>query len=81
MEFQRDKIIEWIQSHIGDVVAGCCFFLIGVLLFILKRQFTIGILALISIIAIAVERRAKPFDKIVSVSVIFFLAIGFMLFN
>jgi len=81
MELDREELIEWTRLHIGDLVAGFCFFIIGLMLFMLKRQYTIGLLALVSVTAIAVERRAKQFDKIISLTIIFFLAVGFMIFD
>jgi len=77
----RDEIIEFTRDNIGEIVSGFCIFLLVMLLFMLKRQYTIGIIALVSITAVGIERRAKSFDKVVSVLVIFFLATGFMFFD
>ena len=81
MEIVRDRVIEWTKENIGSVLAVFCIFILVIMLLLLKRQYSIGILGAVSITALALEMRARTFDKIVSVLVVFVLALGFMLFN
>jgi hypothetical protein len=81
MEIDRDYLVDLTRKYIGEMVAGLCLILLVLMLIVLKKQYTIGVIGLVSITAIALEARAKPFDKIVSVLVIFSLAVGFMVFD
>jgi len=81
MNIDKDHIIEFTKTYVGEIVAIFCGVILLYLALFLKKQLIIIVLGIISIGAIALEKRAKGFDKIVAVLVIFSLAIGFMLFN
>jgi len=80
MAIDRDTVIEWIKKHVGMSVAAFCIFLIIMATMILKKQMVIGILGTVVIAALGIEERAKTFDKLVAVAVVFVLALGFMFF-
>jgi len=86
MKLERDQVIDWLRKFYGEVVSGICGAIIIVMVFLAIRlrdttAIVIGTLGVLSILSIFLERRTKPFDKIVSVLVIFALAFGFMVFN
>jgi len=81
MKLDRDQLMDWSKEYLGISVTVFCTFFLIVALLLIKRQYSIAILGAVSIAAIGLEKRAKLFDQIVAISVVFVLALGFMLFN
>ena len=81
MELDKDHIIIFLKDKYNYILAGICVFILGSLLMLLQRQYIILILAIVSIIAIGLESRARSFDITVSCLVILTLAIGFLFFG
>jgi hypothetical protein len=78
---EKDSVVEFIKDNFSEMIGSISIFTMVLLLLLLKRQYIVTILGCLSIVAIALERRAKGFDRIVSILVILCLAVGFMLFQ
>ncbi len=78
---EKDTIIEWSKDYFSYLLAGMCILILVFMMIFRKTQYTITIIGCISIVALAIEKRARVFDKVVSMLVIFFLAAGFMMFG
>jgi len=79
MKFEKEDLIEWSIEYFGEIISGLCIVFLLLMIIILKKQYVIAILGMTCMIAIGIERRAKAFDKIVSILVIFILSVGFIL--
>jgi len=80
-KIEKDYLIEWTKENFGYIVAGFCILTLAFMLLYLKRQYIITIIGCVSILALALEKRIRVFDKVVSSLVIFSLAAGFMVFD
>lgn len=80
---KKEQLTVWVKTYAGEALAGITLFVLVIMMIILKRQFavTIGVIASVCIAAIGIENRAKIFDKLVSILVVFSLAVGFMIFD
>lgn len=81
MNLDKDILIDWTKQYIDEVIGALCILILVFLIIFLKRQYVIAILGCVCIFALSIEKRAKVFDKTVSILVIFSLAVGFVLIN
>ncbi len=79
MKLEKEELLDWVREYFGELISGLCIFFLLLVILILKKQYVIAVLGMVCMIAIGVERRAKAFDKIVSILVIFILSVGFVL--
>jgi hypothetical protein len=79
VDFQTNEIKKELKKNLLELLSA--FFIIIIMLFLLylKKNYFIGIIASGLILIIGFEKRGNIFDKIVSISVIFLLSIGFIL--
>jgi len=80
-KIDKDAFIEWFKINFGYVLGGFCILILVLLLILVSRQIVITVIGMFSILMLALEKRARVFDKVVSMLVIFSLAIGFMMFG
>jgi hypothetical protein len=78
---EKDVVIEFVKENFSEMLGGLCVMVLVMLLMFMRKQYVITVLGCIGIGAIAYERRAKVFDRTVSILVVFALAVGFMLFD
>jgi hypothetical protein len=80
---KREELILDIKDNLCELVAGFCVMSLALILLLLKmKSLTMIIIAITAsgcIIMIGLEKRAKKYDRIVSMSAILLIAMGFIL--
>jgi len=79
MKLEKEELLDWVRNYFSELISGICIFLLLLLILVLKKQYVIAVLGMGCMLAIGIERRAKAFDKMVSILVIFILSVGFVL--
>lgn len=79
MNISKNQIFDWIMDYIGEILVLICILILIFFMILLKKQYVIALIGMSSIFAIGLEKRAKIFDKVVSLLVVFVLTFGFML--
>jgi hypothetical protein len=77
----KDEVIDFVKENFAEMLGGLCVTVLVLMLLLFRKQYVVSFLGCIAIAAIGFERRAKVFDRIVSMLVVFMLALGFMLFD
>ena len=77
---KKNEIIEDLLENASEITMAFEILILVLFLLFLKKQYIISLLGMVFILALGIEKRASLFEKILSMSVIFVVTIGFMLF-
>jgi hypothetical protein len=77
----KDAVIDFTKENFAEMLGGLSVTVLVLMLLLFRKQYIVTFLGCIAIAAIGFERRARTFDRIISMLVVFMLALGFMLFD
>jgi hypothetical protein len=76
----KNEIVEDLVANLAELLMAFEIMLLVVLLLLIRKQYIISIFGMLFILVLGIEKRASLFERILSMTVIFVVTIGFMLF-
>ncbi len=76
----KNEIVEDLVANMAELLMAFEIMLLVIMLLLMRKQYIISIFGMLFILVLGIEKRASLFERILSMTVIFVVTIGFMLF-